>query len=182
MNRFLRLISLCLVFSSTKAQKNEPCTTLMEAKQNPSAVKKMVLQEQQLDYWDLRHLDLTLFKNLEELFLDRNFFRATPYTVGNLPSLKVLSLSHNWMPGIEPHVVQLQSLQKIDLSYNHMKAFNHYSVNLGNLKNLEVLNLSHNKIKEVNDRIGRVAALKHLDLSYNRLVSAPRSIGRLKRL
>ena len=181
MNHFLRLISLCLVFSSTKAQKKEPSPLLSKYLQNPLAVKKMVLQGQQLDFKDL-DIDFGAFKNLEELRLDHNLLKQTLYTMGGLISLKILSLSHNQLTKIGVYIKRIRSLQRLDLSYNKMEKVIDYTDRFRNLRNLEVLNLSHNQIKEVDHRIGDIEKLKHLDLSYNKLPRIRRDIGNLEQL
>nr|KYP41097.1 Piriformospora indica-insensitive protein 2 [Cajanus cajan] len=125
------------------------------------------------------------FSSLENLALENNpsLFGEIPTSLGDVASLRVLSLSQNSLQGkIPSQVGGLVSLEQLDLSYNNISG--QIPKEIGGLKSMTILDLSCNAIEGVLPySLGQLQLLQKMDLHSNMLSgSIPPDIGNLKRL
>lgn len=120
--------------------------------------------------------DLT---SLELLDLQNNHFIVLDEPIGNLTSLKVLNLYHNFLKILPESFSELKSLERLYLSDNELYAL---PKSIGNFKSLEVLMLEKNRLSELPESIGGLQSLEELYLEENQLTTLPESIGNLKSL
>ncbi|KAK4271860.1 hypothetical protein QN277_020490 [Acacia crassicarpa] len=133
-------------------------------------------------------LPTTIFRSsssLEHLALQSNptLSGDLPPTLGEVASLRVLSLSQNSLQGNIPRQIGgLLCLEQLDLSYNHFSG--QIPSEIGGLKSLSILDLSWNKIEgDPPDSLGDLQFLTKMDLGSNKLTGkVPPTLGRLKRL
>ncbi|XP_047308857.1 receptor like protein 29-like [Impatiens glandulifera] len=127
----------------------------------------------------------TSSSSLEHLTLKSNpgLQGTIPPTLGQITSLRVLSLSQNGLQGQIPKELNgLVSLEQLDLSYNNLTG--QIPQHLQGLRNLLILDLSYNFFKgKIPSFLGQIPFLQKIDLSYNMLEGIiPKSLGKLKRL
>ncbi|MBN2151250.1 MAG: leucine-rich repeat domain-containing protein [Candidatus Lokiarchaeota archaeon] len=111
-------------------------------------------------------------------------------------------LSNQGLQGLPPSVAALQSLRRLWVDYNEIKALpaevgnlrNLISLNLqnnplrslprsiGNLQRLRSLNASSCELTQVPEELGSIASLERLSLAHNKLREVPASIGHLPML
>ncbi|XP_039132486.1 receptor-like protein EIX2 isoform X2 [Dioscorea cayenensis subsp. rotundata] len=105
-----------------------------------------------------------------------------PVNIGNLGSLRVLSLSFNLFEGVIPESLgNLGSLERLDLSQNNLNGS--IPESLCNLTNLVYFDLYYNKIGKLPKTIGRLQKLEEFHLSINKVQGLiPASIGDLRNL
>lgn len=120
------------------------------------AGRKILIQNGTLDLSGLNIYDLT---SVEGLF--------------DLKSLKILSLSNNFISDLTESIGNLSSLEKLIIENCRIKFL---PDSLGNLKNL---NLSRNQIKRLPESFGNLEELHVLDLSSNNISYIPDSFKRL---
>lgn len=123
--------------------------------------------------------------SLEHLALQSNptLYGDLPQTLGEVASLKVISLSQNNLQGnIPKQIGGLLCLEQLDLSYNHFSG--HIPNEIGGLKSLSILDISWNEIEgDLPDSLGELQFLTKMDLGSNKLTGkVPTTLGRLKRL
>lgn len=123
--------------------------------------------------------------SLEHLALQSNpsLSGDIPPSLGQVPRLRVLSLSQNNLKGhIPSQIGGLVCLEQLDLSYNNLSG--QIPMEIGNLKSLTILDLSGNEIEgNLPYSIGLLQDLQKIDLNSNRLTGeVPSVLGNLKRL
>ncbi|KAI9122612.1 hypothetical protein K1719_006452 [Acacia pycnantha] len=133
-------------------------------------------------------LPATLFgslSSLEHLALQSNpsLSGELPSSLGQVPRLRVLSLSQNSLQGqIPAQIGGLVWLEQLDLSYNNLSG--QIPKEIGDLKRMAILDLSGNEIEgHLPDSLGQLKDLQKIDLNSNRLTGeVPSVLGKLKRL
>ncbi|MED6107904.1 hypothetical protein PIB30_018552 [Stylosanthes scabra] len=125
------------------------------------------------------------FSSLEHLALENNpsLSGEIPTSLGDVGSLRVLSLSQNSLQGSIPSKIGgLVCLEQLDLSYNNLNGS--IPKEIGNLKKMTILDLSWNSIEgAIPHSIGQLQFLQKMDLHSNMLVgNIPHDLGNLKRL
>ncbi|KAK7399944.1 hypothetical protein VNO78_11141 [Psophocarpus tetragonolobus] len=124
------------------------------------------------------------FSYLEHLALENNpsLFGEIPTSLGDIASLRVLSLSQNSLQGnIPSQIGGLVSLEQLDLSYNNLSG--QIPKEIGGLKSMTILDLSCNAIEGILPySLGQLQLLQKLDLHSNKLRGTIPDIGNLKRL
>ncbi|TKY59809.1 Piriformospora indica-insensitive protein 2 [Spatholobus suberectus] len=125
------------------------------------------------------------FSSLEHLALENNpsLSGEIPTSLGDVASLRVLSLSQNSLQGnIPSQIGGLVSLEQLDLSYNNLSG--QIPKEIGGLKSMTILDLSCNVIEGILPySLGQLQLLQKMDLHSNRLSGGiPPDIGNLKRL
>lgn len=110
----------------------------------------------------LLNLTLTHMKSLKVLDISNNFiYKLSGYEVNRLNSIILFNASHNEIESVESNSFnQAYSLQKLDLSYNHIKTNIETVMFLNNIA-LEYLDLYSNNIAVIKDR-----AFSHCNLSF----------------
>ncbi|KAM0016991.1 putative leucine-rich repeat domain superfamily [Helianthus debilis subsp. tardiflorus] len=135
-------------------------------------------------------LSSSLFENnslssLEHLALVANpsLHGSIPSSLGNIQSLRVLSLSQNMLSGeIPQEICGLVNLQQLDLSYNHLTGS--VPQDIGKLKSLTIFDLSYNMLGgQLPSSFGQLKSLQKIDLGFNDLTGrVPQELGNLSRL
>lgn len=125
------------------------------------------------------------FSALEHLTFQSNpsLSGELPPSLGNVHTLRVLSLSQNSLQGeIPSRIGKVVCLEQLDVSYNNLSG--QIPEEIGNLKSMSILDLSWNEIEgDVPDSLGQLEALQKIDLSSNRLTGkVPSSLGNLTKL
>lgn len=133
-------------------------------------------------------LPTTIFhssSSLEHLALQSNpsLSGELPSSLGEVSTLRVLSLSQNSLQGnIPSQIGGLRCLEQLDLSYNNFSG--QIPKGIGGLKSLGILDLSWNGIEGyLPHSLGQLQLLNKMDLGSNRLTGkVPPSLGKLNRL
>eukprot|EP00257_Ricinus_communis_P025783 XP_025013197.1 probable LRR receptor-like serine/threonine-protein kinase At4g36180 [Ricinus communis] len=133
----------------------------------------------------LSHVAFGTLSSLEHLALDSNptLTGKIPSSLGQVTSLRVLSLSQNNLQGNVPgELGGLVNLQQLDLSYNNLSG--EIPEKIAGLKSLTILDLSWNNLEgQVPCSLGQLQLLQKVDLSSNKLLGRiPPDLGMLKRL
>lgn len=166
------------------------------------------------DLIDLRILDLNAtqinnlpennLKNLEELYLNNNYFEHVPETIfqAMYQTLKVLKLESNQLTQVPHEMKLLENLELLNLNSNKISIFPNFEINLFNLtelylsknqiheltsdigllKNLRKLTLDSNKLQTLPETLYNLVYLEYLDISNNKIVKLSNKICRLKSL
>ena len=131
------------------------------------AITNKELAEILIDCFIIFHLEK--FTNMEysEIFVLENC------------KVSELNLNTSNLTELPPSIGDLNSLKKLSLWINRLK---NIPESIGSLSSLESLNLRVNYLKKLPDSIGSLLSLKNLDLYANRLISIPSSIGSLSSL
>ncbi|KAM0680972.1 hypothetical protein GINT2_000754 [Glugoides intestinalis] len=138
-------------------------------------------------------LDLNL--PLEELNLSQNTLQNLPIGLENLKKLRVLNVSKNLLTTFPPKIFNIQTLQKIDLSFNkiriieeHIGAFSQFLYSKASIipggasSSLTEINLSNNFLTSLPNSIVVFVSLQKLKLEGNLINVFPEPIKQLKRL
>ncbi|KAI4295468.1 hypothetical protein L6164_035513 [Bauhinia variegata] len=125
------------------------------------------------------------FSSLEHLALQSNPFLSgeLPLSLGQVSSLRVLSLSQNNLKGkIPKQIGGLACLEQLDLSYNNFSG--QIPQEIGGLKSITILDLSWNGIEgNLPDSLGQLQLLQKIDLGSNKLTGKiPSDLRKLRRL
>jgi len=114
-----------------------------------------------------------------DLNLDHSRITELPKSIGNLLSLRTLSLVGNNMTSLPKSIKNLKALRTLILRSNSMEDL---PVSITYLSSLEKLDLEGNKLSNLPDSIGNLTSLKELQIKSNNLTSLPKSIGKLSSL
>ena len=118
-------------------------------------------------------------KECVKLDLQRNKIREIPPSLLELPSLNELNLSHNDLINIPDVPEWSASLSVLDLSYNRLSSLPNSAV----ASALNNLNISNNKFRSVPHCVCSFITLTSLNIAENsEIVSLPSELGRLKNL
>lgn len=170
------LVMLGFLVLLVRAQKHE-FTSLEEALKFPDDVFILDLSDQGLKEIPK---EIAVFKDLQELIIERNVIKELPEELFLLPNLMVLRLSHHSIEEVPSAIGKLQNLHTIDLSNGQIKKLPN---ELGKLKMLSDLNLSNNKnLVGLPGEIGGADNLRTIDISNTGIQFLPSSIRKLKML
>ena len=123
--------------------------------------------------------ELGQLTSLKGLSLFDNQLTSVPAEIGQLRSLEKLSLDGNQLTSVPAEIGQLRSLEKLALDGNQLTSV---PAEIGQLTSLTRLNLNDNQLTRLPAEIGQLAELKELVLSNNQLTSLPAEIGLLRSL
>ena len=119
---------------------------------------------------------LTSLKNLS---ISQNQLTSLPPEIGHLTNLQTLSVHDNQLTSLPPEIGHLTNLNRLDLYHNQLS---HLPPELGQLVNLHRLDLSTNHLSLIPSEIGQLSNLVRLYLYNNQLSQLPTAIGQLSRL
>ncbi len=105
--------------------------------------------------------------------------KTLPESIGNLTSLRSLSLRDNNLITIPDSIGNLTSLEYINFRSNRLETI---PESIGNLKFLKYLVLRNNPLKSIPDSIGNLSLLMELYLAGIKLPVLPKWIGNLSSL
>ncbi|HPF40679.1 MAG TPA: leucine-rich repeat domain-containing protein [Phycisphaerae bacterium] len=117
--------------------------------------------------------------NTDRLNLSGLKLKSIPREIGELASLRSLSLDNNHLIDLPDWLGDLSDLTALYLSGNRLTAV---PEGLGRLTTLTTLSLSNNLLTDLPEDIGELIALTTLWLHDNRLSDVPKGVGRLKSL
>lgn len=128
---------------------------------------------------------ITNLPHLKVLDLSRNFIPTIPDSIKKLISLKKLNLRGNGIENLPEWIGNLKSLRFLDLSHNSYShrvkvGIEKLPESIGKLKNLKILHLEDCALKFLPETIGDMDQLEELYLEVNMLQNLPQSIGNLK--
>jgi Leucine-rich repeat (LRR) protein len=117
--------------------------------------------------------------SLKSLSLRYNQLKIFPPAIGQLTGLELLDLEETKLSALPPEISQLTSLEGLDLTENQLSTL---PPEISRLTGLQTLSLKQNKLSALPPEIGQLSSLEALDLSYNQLRTLPPEISRLTRL
>lgn len=113
-------------------------------------------------------VNITEFRNLVSLDLERNFIKRIPESISNLINLTILNLQCNQLEKLPLSFRKLKNLQLLDISSN---MFTTYPEVMNNCTNLLQVDLSYNKIRALPESMNQLNKLAKMNLSNNRIES-----------
>ncbi|WP_421527134.1 NEL-type E3 ubiquitin ligase domain-containing protein [Pseudomonas brenneri] len=111
------------------------------------------------------------FPRLDTLNLARNNLAELPSGLVDLPYLRHLDLSHNWLvvtPAVQAQLSRLAGLVSLRLPYNPISG-----LDVSGLRELQILDLSHSAISDWPQGVLELPSLHSLDLSHSAVTSIP---------
>ncbi|KAH9514822.1 hypothetical protein Btru_023724 [Bulinus truncatus] len=112
-------------------------------------------------------------EDLEELYLNDNFFTEIPEGVCGLVKLTSLCVKRNSLLRLSPELYKLRYLENLDLSDNFL---DNIPADIKKFKRLQVLVLSNNSLTELPEEVCVLEQLYYLGLANNKLAKLPESI------
>ena len=160
-------------------------STLPESIVELSSLKELKLSSN--DFSTLpESITLTKLKSLEKLELcysgilgPYRSLTTLPESIGNLTSLKELSLIEILLESLPESIGNLKSLKELTLKKNQLVSL---PESIGNLTSLEKLDLEANSLSVLPESIGQLTSLKELNLYMNKFNILPYVIWPLKNL
>ena len=110
---------------------------------------------------------------------DENRLREIPPEVFELEWLETLRLSWNHLTSLPESISRLQNLSQLDLSCNQLSSL---PESITRLQNLSQLDLKYNQLSSLPESFGNLQNLSQLDLNDNQLSSLPESFVNLQNL
>ena len=108
--------------------------------------------------------------HLTELYIHKNYFLKLPEMVLNLYSLQILDISENIMLNLPEEIIKLRNLRVLRAGDNK---FREITSSIGVLTQLEELSLCGNELETLPESIGKLTKLKTLLLDRNKLKAIP---------
>ncbi|KAI8761164.1 malignant fibrous histiocytoma-amplified sequence 1 [Biomphalaria glabrata] len=112
-------------------------------------------------------------EDLEELYLNDNYFTDIPEGVCGLVKLTQLCMKRNSLLRISDKFYQLRYLERLNLSDNYLDSI---APGIKRLKRLQVLELDNNKLTELPEEVCLLEQLYYLGVATNQLTKLPESI------
>jgi len=105
--------------------------------------------------------------------------KKIPDSIGNLTSLRVISLRNNKLDALPNSFKNLESLEMLSLWRNNLTTI---PEPITAVSSLQELMLQYNQLSTLPETIMGLSSLKYLNLGSNNLTTLPKSIGSLKSL
>lgn len=120
------------------------------------------------------NLPLMVHNAVNDYFSDKltslNFFKCNlksiPSFIGNISTLRFLSLDGNYLQAIPRSFRKLTNLEFLDIQHNNLQYISH---TFGYMTNLKILKLNNNSLSTLPSVINWLTNLEELDLQYNRI-------------
>ncbi|HZY82241.1 MAG TPA: leucine-rich repeat domain-containing protein [Cyclobacteriaceae bacterium] len=116
---------------------------------------------------------------LENIYLSNNVGITLPSRLGELKSLRVLSLFESGLEAVPGSIGGLSSLEELTISKSKVKTL---PSSIGQLSKLKRLSVIESALETVPAEIGQLTDLEFLALNGNAILSLPSSIGNLKKV
>ena len=142
-------------------------------------VRHLVIREWAPQWAD----DITGFTQLQSLSLEQRWpninasATALPETLGNLRSLRQLSLRSVNLQRLPEALGQLQALEELSVEYGQLTEV---PDNIGKLRHLKRLTLRWNALRSLPESIGHLPELTLLNIERNRFQSLPASLTNIQ--
>jgi|TARA_R110000851_G_scaffold191515_3_gene342142 Leucine-rich repeat (LRR) protein len=117
--------------------------------------------------------------NLKILNLTDNYIETVPDKIGKLKNLEELMLASNRITSLPSSI---GSLTKLKIFYLHTNELTTLPATIGKLESLDKLMVSSNKLSSLPPAMFDAPKLNVLDLGNNKLTSIPEAISNLKKL
>jgi Leucine-rich repeat (LRR) protein len=121
-------------------------------------------------------------KSLRVLTLTYNFLKEIPEEIGCLNSLEILDLSHNQIEKLPPTRIKFTNLSNLKELYLNNNLFKSLTDVFYSFKKLEKLNLEKNQLENVDDSLYELDNLNYLDFSDNHIRFISPNISTLKQI
>jgi Leucine-rich repeat (LRR) protein len=126
--------------------------------------------------------------SLKKLTLIETSLRELPLEIGQLQSLQILDLQMNELKAIPFEIGQLENLKELYLGENRI--ITKLPIEIGNLRNLRTFKINYQQlhldpplyVDLLPDTIGQLSALTYLDVSEAYITRLPDSIGNLQNI
>ena len=167
MKRTIVFLIILLSFYNFYAQRVKKTYSLVDALENPSEVKHLVLsalnfdKEQRKIY---KKLDFSCFENLESLEISHSKIKILPKGICNLSKLRYINLTQNRFKSFPRELLRIKTLEEINLNENDITDFPY---EVSNLPNLKTLSLYGNQIKSLENPRNQTYLLFELIISGN---------------
>ncbi len=125
-----------------KLKKTPPDMQVKNCQKSVSGVKKLTWLKQPTVLPE----NISMYSNLETMFVDNGSLGRLPQSIGSLNKLSFLSLSNNKIESLPNSIGNLTQLGYLNLSGNPLK---NLPESMANLKKLAILNLSHTALNNV---------------------------------
>lgn len=122
---------------------------------------------------------ISVFSNLNALYLDRNNLSNIPIEIETLDYLTFIVLDFNNFSSIPTEITDLTNLRVLSMGSNNLSDI---SLNISNLTNLWYLSLRNNHIQVITPELLSIQSLEHLDLGLNDIAEIPAGIENLVNL
>ena len=139
----------------------------------PVLFEMPALEKLDLEATKINCLPDAFSSDLQELYLNKNFFLKMPKALFMLTSLKILDISDNDINEIPEEIWKMKSLTSVNFDNNDIGRI---PASIGQLAALEELSCSNNKLTALPNAIGKLGKLKSLILDGNQITSLPDTI------
>lgn len=150
--------------------------SLEMALQQPEKITELYIHNRGLDQFPARIFQLP---NLKKLALTNQFLESIPPVISSLEKLEELDFSGNRIQKLPDSIGLLPRLKNLNLDKN---AFSTFPSVILRLISLEKLYLSKNELTELPENISGLEQLKVIDFEKNRIEKIPETIGMLSDL
>lgn len=117
--------------------------------------------------------------SLKRVSLFSNQLTCVPSQIGQLVSLRDFMLGGNQLTSLTLHIGHLKNLERLELQQNKLTSL---PTTIGELTKLDFLSLRDNQLCFIGPEIGKLSSLTWLNLHHNKLASLPQEVGQLTRL
>ena len=124
-------------------------------------------------------LELGEITSVKDLSLEYNYFEILPEVVLKLSQLEILYMEHNPLHSLPDRICELQQLQGLNL---YECQLNEIPDSIGELINLDHLEFAGNQLRTLPETSGNLTKLEFIGLSRNYLQTLPESFGNLASL
>ncbi|MCK4647734.1 hypothetical protein KAT24_02285 [Candidatus Pacearchaeota archaeon] len=132
------------------------------------------------DYYQVNDFKIEIENNrIVNLSMGDLYPRIIPTSIGNLSSLRNLSLWRSRIISLPESICNLNSLESLHVNLNSLTSL---PESICNLNSLKYLNCCANYLTSLPENIGNLGSLEHLYVGLNKLISLPESIGKLYNL
>ncbi|KAF9596664.1 hypothetical protein IFM89_012863 [Coptis chinensis] len=141
-----------------------------------SSLQKLLLNANDIADESLSWQGVTALKSLRVLSLSQNYLTAMPSSIGYLTSLRELDVANNKLTSLPVEIGLLTQLQLLKANNNRITAV---PPCIGNCSSLIEIDFSSNLLEDLPETFGSLCNLKALYLRNNGLTSLPSTLFKL---